>query len=83
MNEPDEAIMQFFSYDHLPEHLQSMSRAFAQLAAIVVENAPRGPERSVALRKLLEGKDAAVRALLTARVPWRDRQSGVVEPGGT
>ena len=60
----DEPILQFFSYDHLPAHLQIVSMPFGQLAKNIVENLPRNPERTVALRKLLEAKDAAVRALL-------------------
>lgn len=75
--DPPEHIMQFFAYEHLPAHLQEVSRPFALLAHAIVEGAPetvRGgqrfpaipwnPERDVALRKLLEAKDAAVRALL-------------------
>lgn len=61
MNEP---IMQFFAYSHLPEHLQKMSRPFGQMAEHIVDTLPRNPERTVALRKLLEAKDAAVRAAL-------------------
>jgi hypothetical protein len=34
------------------------------LAHRIVEELPRNPERTVALRKLLESKDAAVRAKL-------------------
>ena len=41
-----------------------MSRPFAELAQRVVDALPRNPERIVALRKLLEAKDAAVRALV-------------------
>lgn len=59
-----EHILQFFAYDHLPERLQAVSRPFGDLARSLVESLPRNPERSVALRKLLESKDAAVRALL-------------------
>lgn len=59
-----EPIIQFFSYAHLPEHLQDVSRPFAQLANVIVTTLPRNAERSVALRKLLEAKDAAVRARL-------------------
>lgn len=59
-----EHILQFFAYDHLPERLQAVSRPFGELARSLVESLPRNPERSVALRKLLESKDAAVRALL-------------------
>ena len=54
--------MQFFSYAHLPESLQAVSRPFGQLAAHIEVWLPKNPERSVALRKLLEAKDAAVRA---------------------
>ncbi len=54
--------MQFFSYEHLPEHLRAASRPFAVLAHDIVATTPRNPERTVALRKLLESKDAAVRA---------------------
>ena len=63
---PDEIepILQFFAYDHLPEHLQAASRPFGALAEAIVAELPRNPERTVALRKLLEAKDAAVRARL-------------------
>jgi len=57
-----EAIIQFFSFEHLPDHLKEISRPFAELAAWIVLGLPRSAERSVALRKLLEAKDAAVRA---------------------
>ena len=62
-----EHIMQFFSYEHLPQHMQKVSAPFCELAkSIVAEGTglPRNPERIVALRKLLEAKDAAVRAFL-------------------
>ncbi len=56
-------ILQFFTYRHLPEHLQAVSKPFADLA-IVTSQLPANPERTVALRKLLEAKDCAVRALV-------------------
>ena len=76
--EPTEHILQFFAYAHLPPHLQMVSKPFCELAHAIVlgDNAPeagtvtfgnplpRNPERTVALRKLLEAKDAAVRALV-------------------
>lgn len=55
-------IMQFFSYYHLPAALQEVSKPFCELANTIVGTVPRNPERTVALRKLLEAKDAAVRA---------------------
>ncbi len=59
-----EHILQFFGYAHLPPHLAAVSKPFGDLAEVVVSTLPRNPERTVALRKLLEAKDAAVRALL-------------------
>jgi hypothetical protein len=55
-------IMQFFKFDHLPPHLQEASRPFSVLALHITLQLPRNPEQTVALRKLLEAKDAAVRA---------------------
>lgn len=62
-----EPIMQFFRFDHLPEKLQAVSRPFGEIADRVM-HLPRNPERTVALRKLLEAKDAAVRALICLTV---------------
>lgn len=62
--EPNEHIMQFFAYGHLPPHLQEVSRPFGDMAERIYRTLPMNPERTVALRKLLEAKDAAVRALL-------------------
>lgn len=73
-----EPILQFFSYSHLPPHLQAVSKPFCELAYAIVDGdngsetgnltfggpLHRSAERTVALRKLLEAKDAAVRALL-------------------
>jgi hypothetical protein len=57
-------VFQYFAYAHLPEHLQRVSKRFYDLAESIVLDVPRNPERTVALRKLLEAKDAAVRARL-------------------
>jgi hypothetical protein len=59
-----EPILQFFVYDHLRDDLRETSKGFADLAHRIVTTLPRNPERTVALRKLLEAKDAAVRAQL-------------------
>ena len=61
---PPEHIMQFFEYAHLPKQLQEISRPFGELARNIEMSLPRNPERTVALRKLLEAKDAAVRAFI-------------------
>lgn len=57
-------LLQFFKYDHLPQHLQEVSKPFCDLAKHIAETLPSNPETTVALRKLLEAKDCAVRAIL-------------------
>lgn len=57
-------VLQFFSYDHLPAQLQPRSKPFHDLAWELAGYL-EGPELTVALRKLLEAKDAAVRASLS------------------
>lgn len=61
-HEQREPILQFFAFGHLPEKMQAVSQPFGELALMIARSLPRNPERSVALRKLLEAKDAAVRA---------------------
>jgi len=58
-------ILRFFAWVHLPPHLAAVSRQFADLASsLAYDPHLDGPEVAVALRKLLEAKDAAVRARL-------------------
>jgi hypothetical protein len=59
-----EAIMKFFAYGHLKPEFQAISKPFGDLAMWIVATLPRNAERTVALRKLLEAKDAGVRASL-------------------
>ena len=58
-----QAILAFFEYDHLPPHLQEVSRPICEMAH---EMAARfeGAELTTGLRKLLEAKDCFVRAAL-------------------
>lgn len=71
------SLLPFFEYEHLPEHLRTVSKHFHWLAHALVGNAPThensqheqitplaGHELTMALRKLLEAKDCAVRAAL-------------------
>jgi len=57
-------ILQFFHYAHLPPALQERSKPFCDVARMIIDTTPRNPERTVALRKLLEAKDANVRAFV-------------------
>lgn len=60
----DERMLKWFAFGHLPETLQLISKPFSDLANQLCGTVQAGPERTVALRKLLESKDAAVRAAL-------------------
>lgn len=71
-NRMGEYILQFFDYLHLPEPLRDVSRPFGELAYKIMQTLPENPERTVALRKLLEAKDAAVRAALFEERKLRD-----------
>lgn len=55
-------IMQFFTYAHLPERLQVVSKPIGDLARQIDETLPDCAEKSAGLRKLLEAKDCFVRA---------------------
>ena len=68
---PEEPILRYFEYAHLPLPLAKASAPFAELAEHLIITLPRCAERTVALRKLLESKDAAVRAALPV-VPARE-----------
>ena len=65
MPEPQDRMLKWFSFEHLPANLQEVSKPFAELAYTIAATVEPGPERTVALRKLLEAKDAAVRAELS------------------
>lgn len=70
MHPSTEAILRFFEYDHLPEALQPVSRAFHDLAHDLAGSMGtpygrlEGAELTTGLRKLLEAKDCCVRAAL-------------------
>lgn len=59
------AIMRYFEYEHLPQHLRVVSKPICDLAKEMDDSLPDGPEKSAGLRKLLEAKDCLVRASLT------------------
>lgn len=63
---PTYPVLQYFDYSHLPEHLQSISRPFGELAKSVAASTPsHHPQVEKSLDKLLEAKDCAVRAALS------------------
>ena len=61
-----ERLLRYFEFDHLKEPMRTVSQDFHDLAhsvALMVATDPA--EQTVALRHLLEAKDAAVRCMLT------------------
>lgn len=68
---PSEQLLRYFTYDHLPQHLQVISKPFSDLAQRLERDLPQGAEKTTALRKLLEAKDCAVRAALPSEPPER------------
>lgn len=62
-----------FAWEHLPQHLQNVSIRFALLANQLLGMLDDGPELTVALRKLLEAKDAAVRQAVLDRHKMREK----------
>ena len=58
----NEPMLQYFEYAHLKIEVQEVSVKFYDLAYHIVRALPRNPERTVALRKLLEAKDCAIRS---------------------
>ncbi len=64
MHPTAEHLLKFFVCAHLPDKLRAVSAPFCELANHIALTYPENPETTVALRKLLEAKDAAVRANL-------------------
>lgn len=58
------AVAKHFTYAHLPEHLQDVSKPCHDLAEHMVRELPDSPELTFGLRSLLLAKDAFVRAAL-------------------
>ena len=70
---PDHRLLAYFRWDHLPDgHMRAVSARFSDLAHdLVAIHAEDPAEQTVALRKLLEAKDAAVRSVIP--MPMRSR----------
>ncbi len=62
-HEVGEPLLKYFTYSHLPEEVQSVNKSFLELVNNIVENLPRNINRTVALRKLIEAREYAVRSL--------------------
>lgn len=57
-------VRRYFAWAHLPTTLQGVSQPFGELAIDMLRSLPDNGQRAVALQKLLEAKDAAVRSII-------------------
>lgn len=64
MDEETRHIMQFFAYEHLTDNTWLTGASYSDLAKHLIFELPENQERGVALRKLLESRDAAMRAMV-------------------
>jgi len=79
------ALLKYFSWQHLPPKLQTVSKPICELAEQLDQMLPDGPEKTTALRKLLEAKDCAVRAAMDAppaSTAFSDEPCPGCPPGG-
>jgi hypothetical protein len=64
MHPSTQALLRYFAFDHLSPLQRKVSEPFGILAMQLANTLPPIPETTVAVRKLLEAKDAAVRSSL-------------------
>jgi hypothetical protein len=57
-------FLQFFRTDNLPAAAVPSGKAFFELATQLIRDLPANPESTVAMRKLMEARDCAVRSVL-------------------
>lgn len=61
-------MLQWFATAHIgPPEIKAIITSYAQLAHHFCDEIPPGPERTVALRKLVESKDCMVRAYIEGK----------------
>lgn len=67
-------VLEFFQYSHLPEELQPVSAPFNTIAWKLVKKFADTHELRKALDRLLEAKDASVRAAFSPRLVASDEE---------
>lgn len=61
-----ERMLKFFQCRAPSPQFTAVNEAYGQMANIIAKATPSSPERTVALRKLLESRDAMFRAIAEA-----------------
>ncbi len=62
MSMHEERMLKWFEFGDVPADVQPVAVRFWDVACSLCATIEPGPERTVALRKLLEARDAAIRA---------------------
>ena len=57
------STLQFFEYQHLPDHLQKVGHLYSDMAYAVVNNCKQNYELNKALDNLLYSRDCALRSI--------------------
>ena len=75
------AVLRFFEHGHLPAGpIKEEARAYAEFSSALADRHGSDPELTVALRKLLESKDAAVRCAVIEEKTRRASDAPIVNP---
>lgn len=61
--DPSESLMKHFDFDSLPNKYAEAVKMHKMAATHLLKTLPPGSEKTVAIRKLLESRDAALRAV--------------------
>ena len=56
-------LLQYFTYKDLPENQRKVALQFHDLAVNMYDTIPRNKQAIIALQKLLEARDSALRAV--------------------
>ena len=59
--------LQYFDYEHLPPHLQTISKPVGDLARQLDAMLPDGSQKELGMQSLLDAKDRFVRAALPVK----------------
>lgn len=70
------AVTRFFEYEHLPEPLKTIAAGCSSLKDFMLDQLEDDPELTVGMRKLLEAKDAFVRAAVAQHNRRNERAEG-------
>ena len=75
--------LQYFDYEHLPPHLQTISKPVGDLARQLDAMLPDGSQKELGMQSLLDAKDRFVRAALPPEPAYPLAPDGQSKPPHT